>query len=286
MSISASSVLVELNISCWPGQIVDKRITDNVLVSNGATTSDAGLFRKNLMAGSTLRKDIADFAASCRLWHNTMTLPWSDRGPRLLPTSLFLDYKLEANRRKAQYDHMVAHFMAEYPQLQTQAPQFLGSMFNPADYPTVEELQAKFGFRMVFTPLPQAGDFRLDVANEDLEELRKQYDNSLNARMEEAMQSQWDKLHDLLMRMSDKLKLSLNNEDAKMRWHDSFITNAQDMCQMLTHLNVTKDPKLEEARRELEQAIRGVGIDDIKTDEVTRHKVKERLDAILDKFSW
>ena len=286
MTIASSSVLVELNISVWTANKVDKRITDNVLVSNGATTTDAGQFKKNLMAGSSLRKDIADFAASCRLWHNQMTLPWSDRGPRLLPTSLFIDYKAEANRRKHQFDHMVMHFMHEYPQLRANAPTFLGAMYDVNDYPSVEELADKFGFRMVFTPLPEAGDFRLDVASEDLEELRRQYDNSLNARLNEAMQSQWDKLHDLLARMSDKLKLSLEDEDGKMRWHETFITNAQDMCQMLTHLNVTKDPKLEQARRNLEDAIRGVEIADIKDDLNVREDVKTKLDNILKSYAW
>lgn len=284
MSIASSSILVELNISVWTANKLDKRVTDSVLVSNGAMSADAGQFRKNLMAGTTIRKDIADFAASCRLWHNTTSLPWADRGARLLPTSLFLDYKTEANRRKMQFDHMVEHFLREYPTLQAQAQQHLGALYNPDDYPSVEAVAEKFGFKMVFTPLPEAGDFRLDVANEDLEELRRQYDNSLNARLNEAMQSQWDKLHDMLTRMSDKL-VEPEGED-KRRWHDTFISNAHDMCQMLTHLNVAKDPKLEEARLKLERAIHGVDIDDIKDDEFKREEVKSKLDAILKDYEW
>lgn len=284
MSIASSSILVELNISVWTANKLDKRVTDSVLVSNGAMSADAGQFRKNLMAGTTIRKDIADFAASCRLWHNTTSLPWADRGARLLPTSLFLDYKTEANRRKAQFDHMVEHFLREYPTLQAQAQQHLGALYNPDDYPSVEAVADKFGFKMVFTPLPEAGDFRLDVANEDLEELRKQYDNSLNARLNEAMQSQWDKLHDMLTRMSDKL-VEPEGED-KRRWHDTFISNAHEMCKMLTHLNVAKDPKLEEARLKLERAIHGVDIDDIKDDEFKREEVKTKLDAILKDYEW
>jgi hypothetical protein len=284
MSITSSSILVELNISVWTANKLDKRVTDSVLTSNGATSSDAGQFRKNLMAGSTLRKDIADFAASCRLWHNTMTLPWADRGPRLLPTSLFLDYKAEANKRSAQFAHMVAHFEREYPQLCADAPQHLGAMYNPDDYPSVEAMREKFGFKMVFTPLPEAGDFRLDVANEELAELRKQYDTNLNTRLTEAMQSQWDKLHDMLSRMSDKL-VEPDGED-KRRWHDTFVSNAHDMCRMLGHLNVAKDPKLEEARRKLEQAIAGVDIDDIKDDLTIRTNVKDRLDNILKDYEW
>lgn len=284
MSISSSSILAELNISVWTANKLDKRITNDVLVANGATNLDAGQFRKNLMSGTTLRKDIADFAASCRLWHNTTTLPWADRGARLLPTSLFLDYKAEANKRKARFDHMVQHFLLEYPKLQAQAQQHLGALYDPNDYPSAEEVASKFGFRMVFTPLPEAGDFRLDVANEELDILKKQYDAALNERLQDAMQSQWDKLHDLLSRMSEKL-VEPEGED-KRRWHDTFITNAHELCAMLGHLNITKDPKLDEAKRKLEQAMHGVDIDDIKDDELVRENVKSKLDAILKDYEW
>ena len=284
MSISSSSILAELNISVWTANKLDKRITNDVLVANGATNLDAGQFRKNLMSGTTLRKDIADFAASCRLWHNTTTLPWADRGARLLPTSLFLDYKAEANKRKQRFDHMVQHFLSEYPKLQAQAQQHLGALYDPNDYPSTEEVASKFGFRMVFTPLPEAGDFRLDVAQEDLDILRKQYDTALNERLQDAMKSQWDKLHDLLTRMSDKL-VEPEGED-KRRWHDTFITNAHELCAMLGHLNVTRDPKLDEAKRKLEQAMHGVDIDDIKEDISTREDVKTKLDAILKDYEW
>ena len=98
------------------------------------------------------------------------------------------------------------------------------------------------------------------------------------------MQSQWDKLHDMLSRMSDKL-IEPEDED-KRRWHDTFLTNAQDMCQMLTHLNITKDANLESARRELERAIAGVDIDAIKDDMDTRSTVKSKLDNILKQYEW
>lgn len=287
MSIASSSLLVELNISVWTANKLDKNITESVLIANGATAADAGQFRKNLMAGTTLRKDIADFAASCRLWHNIMTLPWADRGARLIPTSLFLDYKAEANKRRAKFLHMVEHFIKEYPNLQAIAQTRLGSFYDPNDYPSAEEVASKFGFRLVFTPLAETGDFRLDVAKEELDELRRQYDENLNSRVADAMKSQWDKLHDLLTRMSDKLIEPEDEEtEVKRRWHDTFVTNAHEMCAMLTHLNVTKDPELEEARLKLEQAMRGVGIEDIKEYPGVRASVKQKLDAILKDYSW
>ncbi len=84
--------------------------------------------------------------------------------------------------------------------------------------------------------------------------------------------------------MSDKL--TEGDEETKRRWYDTFLTNAQDMCAMLTHLNITKDPKLEAARRQLETALLGADIDDIKENEGVRADLKVKLDAILKGYEW
>jgi hypothetical protein len=283
MSISSSSVLVELNISVWTANKLDRDATSKLTYENRATV-DAAQVRKNLMAGTTLRKDIADFAAGCRLWHNARTLPWSDRGPRLLPTSLFLPYKTEANERRDTFMRMTDKFRMEYPKLLETRELAMGDLHNPDDYPPVDEVMDKFGFRLVFSPVPESGDFRLDIPQQDLEEIRQEYDANFVTRIEEAMRSPWEKLHDMLKGMSAKLTES--DADTKKRWHDTFVTNAQDMCGMLTHLNITGDPKLEAARRQLEQALINVDIDDIKEEVGVRVDLKQKVDNILKGFDW
>lgn len=283
MSISNAAMLVELNISVWTANKIDKDASRKVADDNRAS-SDAGHFRKNLMAGSQQRKEIADYAAGCRLWHNTRTMPWADRGPRLLPTSLFLDYKAEANARQAYFDNKVEEFLVAYPRLVQTAHNYLGDLFDANDYPDADAVRAKFGYRMVFSPVPDAGDFRIDLPVQEMNAMKAQYEANANERVEAAMREQWGKLHDMVARMSEKLE-EPEGED-KRRWHDTFITNAQEMCGMLTHLNVTKDPTLEEARRGLERAIAGVDIDEIKESPDVREDVKSKLDAMLRQYAW
>jgi hypothetical protein len=55
---------------------------------------------------------------------------------------------------------------------------------------------------------------------------------------------------------------------------------------MLTHLNLTKDPSLEQARRDLEKAIAGVDIDDVKEDSGVRTDLKDKLNGILKSYEW
>ena len=284
MGIASSAVLVELNISVWTANKLDREATDSVISSNSAGKNSAQV-RKNLMAGSSLRKDIADYTAGCRLWHNTRTLSWADKGARLLPTSAFMDYKNEANIRRDTFNRMVDNFIVNYPNLVGTAQNYLGNLFRAEDYPSADEVRSKFDFRLVFSPLPESGDFRLDIANEELDAIKSQYDNDFDKRVADAMREPWKKLHDTLTHISEKLT-DIQGDETKRRYHDSLISNAQALCGLLTHLNITKDPQLEEARRSLELTMLGVDIEDIKESPETRSSVKNRVDDILKRFEW
>ena len=285
MSISSSAVLVELNISVWTANKLDKGATDSVLASNSAS-KDSAQVRKNLMAGTDKRKKIADYAARARLYHNQTTLSWSDKGARLLPTSLFMDYKSNMNVHQRNMTTMIEDFYANYADLIDLAKHHMGDLFNPYDYPSIDELRSKFGFRLVFSPLPEGGDFRLDIPKADMEELGQQYECAFNDRLKDAMREPWEKLHKTLIHISEKLTDLEGEDETKKRYHDTLITNAQELCGLLTHLNVTKDPLLENARRSLELTMLGVDIDAIKESPDVRSSVKAKVDDILKKFDW
>lgn len=287
MSIASSAVLVELNISVWPASKVDKEITEQVNNDAGAVYG-AAQTKKNLFAGTSMRKDIEKFAARVRLFHNQHTLPWADKGERLLPTALFMDYKQTMDNYAQTFDVMCQNFFTAYPTLVQQAQANLGSMYKADDYPDIEEVQTKFGFRRAVSPLPEAGDFRLDVNIADLEEMKQEYTRKFDERLADAMRAPWDRLHRILEDMSSKLtdEVDANGEVAKKRYHETLVTNAQELCTLLTKLNVTKDPKLEEARRSLEITMLGADIESIKESPEVRSDLKHRVDDILKRFDW
>jgi hypothetical protein len=284
MGIASSAVLVELNVSNWGASKIDRNVSDTVNANHNASP-DASKVYKNLVAGSSVCSDIAKYAARIRLYHNETTLPWSTKGARLLPTSLVLEYKQHINNMKATYDNMCNKFFAEYPTIVSNAQTNLQGMFKASDYPSLDEVKEKFGFRLVFSPLPEAGDWRLDVSNDDLAELQRSYETDFNDRLAEAVRTPWEKLYKELQALSTKLDDS-GDDDKKKRYHDSVISNPQELCRLLTHMNVTNDPKLEEARQSLERVLLGVDVDAIKESEAIRSSVKAKVDAIIEKFDW
>lgn len=284
MSISSSALLVELNISVWPASKVDREITDKVNTDAGAVRG-ASQTKKNLFAGTSLRKDISDFAARVRLFHNKHTLPWADKGERMLPTALFMDYKQAMNGYEHSFNMMCNNFFLEYPRLVSEAPQALQGLFKAEDYPDIEDVKLKFGFKRTVKPVPEAGDFRLDIPAHDLIEMREEFEKQQLNKLAEAMREPWDRLHKTLVGMSEKLT-DADGDETKKRYHDSLISNPLELCQLLTKLNVAKDPKLEEARKQVELTMLGASIEDIKEDADSRSELKSKVDAILNKFTW
>lgn len=284
MSISASAVLVELNISVWPASKIDREVTEQVNTSAGAVR-DAAQTKKNLFAGTSLRKDIEKLAARVRLYHNQHTLPWADKGERLLPTRLFLDYKSTINSYEQTFQSLCDTFFNEYPRLVQEAQTNLGRMYKAEDYPPLDEVKLKFGFKRTVKPVPEAGDFRLDVPAEDLRELVVAFESQQQEKLAEAVREPWERLHAELSAISKKLT-DVEGDDTKRRYHDSLISNPLELCALLTKLNITNDPKLEEARRQLELTMLGTDIESIKEDADARKEVKSKVDDILKKFQF
>jgi len=276
--IQNSAMLVDLNISVWTGRKMDKKVSEEIDASKG-TKSRAGNYHKKLLAGTNRLDELQKLVTKIRTWHYEQTLPWSDGGSRLLPMKNFFDYKATLGDFERQLEGEVQMFLQEYDTLVTAAAFQLGDLFDSEEYPTAESLKSKFKFKYVFLPVPDVGDFRIEVNDAHKEELKAQYEEFYNNKLADAMKDAWDRLHDCLTRMSTKLA----GED-KQIFRDSLVNNASDLCELLTKLNVTGDSKLEFARKKLESALVGVTASELRKDDDLRLDVKAKVDEILGMF--
>ena len=64
-------------------------------------------------------------------------------------------------------------------------------------------------------------------------------------------------------------------------FRDTLVDNAVDLCDLLKKLNITNDPKLESARKELESTLLGVDAGELRRTGA-REEVKARIDRTLD----
>jgi predicted secreted Zn-dependent protease len=81
-------------------------------------------------------------------------------------------------------------------------------------------------------------------------------------------------------------RLTVGEEGKRKVFHGTMITNARELVGLLRRLNVTNDPKLEEARRDLEHALTNTDTETIKESDYVRETVKQKVDAIINKYNW
>ena len=283
ISIASSAMLVELSISTWTARKLDKKVSTQVDLDNGAKTKVVNA-NKNLMAGTGVLDTIVKYAANARAWHLSQTLPWTDNGSRLLPMSNFVNYKKQLGELEANYEALVDKFIIAYPNLVSAAAFQLGTLFDRNEYPDESSLKRKFKFTYSFFPVPTAGDFRIDINEEAKAEIMANCNSAYQDRLNNAMREAWSRLHDCLSRMSERL--TDNADGSRKIFRDSLVENGVELVSMLKHLNITQDPKLELARRELQSAIGAHDLDSLRDNSNAREAVKLKVDSILSKFDF
>ena len=277
-TLASSAMLVEVNISNWAGRKKDKRASIDVTSANHADSGVASVNKKLLANSDTLRA-IQTHVTAVRNMHTNMTMPWSNSGLRLLPTAQYFKYSQAMSDMQNEFNRLVADFLRSYNDEVVDVQLKLGDLFSHDDYPTCESLWNKFAFRMNYMPLPDAGDFRVDIGNDALDEIRQTYADFYSKQFDTAMNDVWTRLHKALTSMSERLDYG-TKEDKKI-FRDSLVGNVSDMIELLRVCNVNNSTQMSAMANKLETAMAGVTPDALREDDTFRAETKAAVDAAI-----
>ena len=277
MSIKNKALLVNLKISQMSGFKIDKGATEQVALTNNSSM-EAGRYNKNLFASTDLLSNIKSKTNDIRkkFYHNT--LPWGLKGTHMLPSANFMDFSAEFRADKKDWFSLVDEFIVGIPKIKVDAPRVLGKMYNEADYPTEEEARARFSMDMEITSIPD-DDFRVQgISDDELDTIRKDITNKVTTATEDAMNVAWQRLYDTVSHMAETLA------DPAKNFKNTLVENTQDICSVLTRLNVTDDPNLERLRQEVEASLTTTNPEVLRHDPDARRDTAEDAKAIMDKM--
>ena len=272
--IQDKAMLVKLCISQWSGRKKDSRITKETNNFYGAEQT-AGYYSKALIAKGAVQK-IQKIVGAVRNFHYANTLPWGDNNERLLPAKNYFDYTEKMRDFNHQFSQAVHDFIGVYPSYIEAAKTRLNGMFNPADYPAADCLQDKFNFVTEVTPVPDAADFRVDLAQDEVENIRTQIEQQIRKSQAEAMGDLWQRLYDVVSKMADKLV----EKDAIFR--NSLVGNIQELTKLLPKLNVAEDQDLTRLCQDVEQKLCHYEADDLRKDQSAREETAYQARAITE----
>ena len=214
----------------------------------------AGNVNKHLFEGRSnrVRQTISKFS-EVRAFFNDNTVPWAT-GVRMLNINHYFDFtsKLRkliddalaaADDLAANWDHEV---QADLRRLQAiAAAKGKPELANPDDYPSADEIRSRFGIDVRYMPVPTAGDFRVNISDEDKASLQKQLEDAEDAAAKHVITEMITPMKSAV----EKLSVPIGTDGAIFR--DSLIDNIVEVADRMGRVNLSDDPSITDKIAEL-----------------------------------
>ena len=285
MNLNNDAMLVSLRITAWSGRIHDREASDHVAAHHDASAS-AGRYNKRLLPKAAFAA-LTSTLSEARTTHYEQTLPWDDKGARLLTVANYAHYTERMNALRERVVRQRARFIEDYDDYVGQARLDLGKLFRIEDYPSKEALQGRFAIRYRIAPVPDADHFIARLACDDTDRAKRDIERHIEEQLHDAVADLYRRLGEAVERVSDRLQEDDNGKPLVFR--DSMISNIRDLVDVVPRLNIFGDDDLARLCEQVKEKIAGVEPDALRPsktfDPAKRAQVKRDADALAEKFA-
>ena len=275
-TIQEKAMIVRLKISLWTAMAVDSAATGEANKAMEAS-ADAGKYKKYLVKCEELRK-LRRSAYYVRRVVKEMTLPWYDDGARLLTATAHMDFVKKVRKPISDFTAERTNLIARWPQIKAESKKRLGKMFDESEFPSKEELAARFDVSYRIENVPSADDFRVAVSAKDAEDIKAAIEENVQKQVTVGMKDLWVRLKDALSHVSDKLS------DKESVFRDSLIGNVRSLCETLPKLNLTGDKEFDSIVKEVQKTVANLEPEKLRKDPKVRKETADKAKTIIDKM--
>ena len=276
--------LVRPFISVWTARKMDKQATREAKERANATAKAGVKVYKTVLAAKELDK-VHTIANAARMEHRKRTVPWTYEGVGAITSEGYPAYKDAMTRCQTEFRLAVDRFMRVYDKERVEAQEYLGTMFNPMDYPTTSALRLKFAFALHAEPIAQAQHFQpTELPAEVVSEIRREIVASTSTALQNANASAWSRVIDRVQKLRDGLQAykpgNGNGEKTTGKFHDTLVGNIKELADLLPSINVANDPDLKRMGQKLKM-LAVYAPQDLRDSDALRRQVTQEAEAVL-----
>lgn len=276
-TLTERAMTLNLSVGMWAGYRLDRAASQQVTEDAGADR-DAARVNKHLIPKELL-KPIVTAMNAIRAHFYTKTLPWRDNGDRLLTRMMFTSFVPDHQKLVAEFDDAVAHFLDnEYPGAIAKAEFRMGTMFNRDDYPPVNELRRRFYATLDIGPIGTAGDFRVELDEENATRIRSDIEAATESRLRSAVGDVWARMAKAVGYFQERMA------DPKATFRASTVENIDELLDLIPGLNVLDDENIETVRAAIAKSLGGLDPEDLRKDASHRAEKAGEAEKIMSKM--
>jgi len=209
-----------------------------------------------------------------RRYHKRMTVMW-DIGTALLPSAKFFEYNTTMKVLVNNLQNTVNDLSERLGDLKHVQRTVQKSLFHEEDWPTAEAFRTRFSVNLVYLPVPDAGDFRVDVFGDQIEVVRESLEGMVTDRINESTRRCSERLLEELIALYD----ILNDRNAMLR--SSVLEKLRHTCEMIPLLNVLDVQTLNTQAKRANSVLENHSLDDIRNDEWIRARCASVLRELI-----
>ena len=236
--------------------------TRKVSTSQIEADADKDLLRvsKHLVDSAEL-KAIGRFDGEIRRFLYNICLPF-EVGIHLLPIAALQTVEGRLRQFAEDRKQLVTAFIAAYPSLCQDAAKRLRGLYNPSDYPPVEDIAREFGFCWQYVSFGVPDQLK-SISREVWEEEREKAAQRMAEASAEIQVVLRESMAKLVQHMADRLK---EGPDGKpLRFKESTVSNLVEFLTNFEFRNVTDDKELQALAAQARLILQGVSADDLRT---------------------
>ena len=157
------------------------------------------------------------------------------------------------------------------------------NLANADDYPSVDELRAKFGIEIRYMPVPTTGDFRVDISDDDKASLQQQLDDAGVNANKHVIKS----MIEPMQRAIAKLSVPIGNDGSVFR--DTLVDNLVEVTERMNKINLSDDAVIQDSINGLRDLISTYaseqGKDLLRNNQTSREKAVTDIDSLCKQMS-
>lgn len=199
MSIKDHALLVSLTVNKPQMTQKDQKATSDAERANDA--HGAGQYRKDLYPKSLIQP-ILTVEGSARAYIESTTYMWT-RGEFLLPASRFMTFGERMGKFQLEFDQTVTAFLNNWANVMDKAKSAQGALFDPSVYPDLSELRNGFRFKVSYRPVTDMGDFRVQMQEEELSQLRREVEEATKESMNMILKTPLERLKQVVAHLHE-----------------------------------------------------------------------------------
>ena len=168
-----------------------------------------------------------------------------------------------------------------YPDMRQTAPQRMGTLYDPNDFPSLKDCMERFRCEVTVVPLGEAEQVqRISSLSPDMAELIKSStDKAMQKASEAAQQKNWEDVLKPIQKIVD----TLSKDKAKI--FDSLIGNVIEIVDLVPAINFQGDSKLTELASKAKEALATIKPDDLRKSKEARDATLATAKSIISSFT-